>query len=1179
MKKAFILITLLTFFFFYGKGQYTIQQNLGSPATLVKTPNYGGIQGGLIPYTFSDTTSTNTALTFLKTYNGALIYTTSDSALYFRSSGASKWTQILPSGGTSGLNAWLVGGNTPLLTDANGNATFGANQNSGILFRTNSTTRLLLDKTGILDYNNASVKVLGVDTLTRKLVFKTTASQAAWALVGNAGTTAGTNFIGTTDAVSLMFKVNNVRAGFLHPTNGNTSFGVNALMNTLGGTGNNTAIGVLSLYNATTSTENTSVGDGALFNNTTGGFNTAIGSAAGSGITTGTGNTFLGYQNSNYSSGLTGYAAIFTNGTEKLGINSAGAVQFSIGGYGTSGYLVQSNGSGAPPSYINPSSIVTAVPTLQQVITAGATLTGNNTIVNGANTLTITNNTVAGNALELKTNSTTAAATQTMLYINLLGANANSGQSTYGIQSINAHSGSSSVNYGVYGAASTGITNIGGYFTGTQYGVIVPSGGGNVGIGTSTPDSNLTVQLGLYSKRGVRFSGLLPSANATDSMMVVDASNGNVGYRAIPSGGGVSAPSTEMIYGTGASVTSSPNATFNGSNLNITGLTPRLNTTYTPTEVGAAYIDNGKYNGLGFTGIYANGTLVIVYREGTNHVNHGVIKMRTSTNQGLTWSSATTIQSDGTYDLRNVGGGVSPTGRLIVQYIRYDSATNTAIDRRQIYSDDFGATFSSPVVESNGTETSASSYGGLIAIGDGKIAIPWYGETGTAWSSYIAISSDNGATWTNTLIITGGNLTYDETSLVYLGGGYILGLIRNESTVVYRQVLSSDNGATWTDQGATAITVDAPQPAWLATYLGLDGRRMVVAYYSNLEVKAIYGTAKDLIAGVSGWKQNTIATVSNTALDAGKYPSIIHPFDQPYGVGFYWYQASSTVAPLGFVIAPKTNGVPQNVTFASTVTIGGLTSGRVPFVSTGGLITNDASFTYDNSIANLTIAKNQNGTTGLNLTNTTSAGGSGTTINFNNSSGASVGQLFKGSPGTGAYKTFTASAFGMYNGVAGDIALLNDYASGAITLAAGGHSTADLTVASSGAVSISGALTVTGLSTFNGALAAASGSNKSVGQAVLVGGTVTVSNTRVTASSIIFLTDATTGSLVNIGTPTVGTITAGTSFVINSSNALDASAVNWIIINNMWLLVIFCLLPTVLFRKIKGTRDVFLKED
>lgn len=95
-------------------------------------------------------------------------------------------------------------------------------------------------------------------------------------------------------------------------------------------------------------------------------------------------------------------------------------------------------------------------------------------------------------------------------------------------------------------------------------------------------------------------------------------------------------------------------------------------------------------------------------------------------------------------------------------------------------------------------------------------------------------------------------------------------------------------------------------------------------------------------------------------------------------------------------------------------------------------------------------------------------------------------------------------------------------------------------------------LVVTGnilLATAGNKLKITTGSNASIGTATLSGGTVTVSTTAVTASSIIFLTDATTGALTNVGSPTVGTKTAGVSFVINSTNVLDASTVNWIIIN------------------------------
>lgn len=87
------------------------------------------------------------------------------------------------------------------------------------------------------------------------------------------------------------------------------------------------------------------------------------------------------------------------------------------------------------------------------------------------------------------------------------------------------------------------------------------------------------------------------------------------------------------------------------------------------------------------------------------------------------------------------------------------------------------------------------------------------------------------------------------------------------------------------------------------------------------------------------------------------------------------------------------------------------------------------------------------------------------------------------------------------------------------------------------------------LGTAGNKITIATGSNASAGQATLVGGTVTVNTTAVTASSLIFLTDATTGALTNVGSLTVGTKTAGVSFVINSTNPLDTSNVNYFIIN------------------------------
>jgi hypothetical protein len=71
------------------------------------------------------------------------------------------------------------------------------------------------------------------------------------------------------------------------------------------------------------------------------------------------------------------------------------------------------------------------------------------------------------------------------------------------------------------------------------------------------------------------------------------------------------------------------------------------------------------------------------------------------------------------------------------------------------------------------------------------------------------------------------------------------------------------------------------------------------------------------------------------------------------------------------------------------------------------------------------------------------------------------------------------------------------------------------------------------------------GSNARMGNATLVAGTVTVSNTSVTANTRIFLQHATTG-----GTPGHLTYTksAATSFTITSTSGTDTSTVDWLLV-------------------------------
>ncbi len=113
----------------------------------------------------------------------------------------------------------------------------------------------------------------------------------SWGINGNNNTNATTNFIGTTNANDLIFKVNNIKAGYIR-INTNTALGYNAGNN---GTGiNNTAFGSQSMQVNTTGLLNTAIGYQSLQTNSTGSNNVAVGVTSLKANTIGLNNVALG---------------------------------------------------------------------------------------------------------------------------------------------------------------------------------------------------------------------------------------------------------------------------------------------------------------------------------------------------------------------------------------------------------------------------------------------------------------------------------------------------------------------------------------------------------------------------------------------------------------------------------------------------------------------------------------------------------------------------------------------------------------------------------------------------------------------------------------------------------------------------------------------------------------------
>jgi hypothetical protein len=156
-----------------------------------------------------------------------------------------------------------------------------SSQNGMLIFLTTVSGS---NQPGFYYWNNATTAWLGVgSTLTNN-----------WGIVGNASTSSSSNFIGTTDDTDIVFKRNNVIAGFIgNPNissgNKNTSFGSNSLINVTPITPvpatnpdgkRNVAVGTNNLVANTTGARNIAIGDQAMVLNSSGTDNIAIGAGA-----------------------------------------------------------------------------------------------------------------------------------------------------------------------------------------------------------------------------------------------------------------------------------------------------------------------------------------------------------------------------------------------------------------------------------------------------------------------------------------------------------------------------------------------------------------------------------------------------------------------------------------------------------------------------------------------------------------------------------------------------------------------------------------------------------------------------------------------------------------------------------------------------------------------------------
>lgn len=296
----------------------------------------------------------------------------------------------------------------------------------------------------------------------------------------------------------------------------------------------------------------------------------------------------------------------------------------------------------------------------------------------------------------------------------------------------------------------------------------------------------------------------------------------------------------------------------------------------------------------------------LYYRQGESHAgSDGVIVTRSSADGGATFTNADTLLFKRGVDIRNVSGGVTATGRIILFVLDFNISTKKGIDQGYVYSDNDGKTWSAYQTIPTNNHSFYSPYGKLTAIANGKIMQSWYGNgDSTNYSTYVITSDDNGKTWSSPISVASSKtIQYCEASYAYLNNNVIIGLVRNGAGGVFHQVMSSDNGLTWSDKGAVTFDTGLMVSPSLSTYIGANGQKYVVAYYANRESKNLYaviGSSSGLKSGVSGWIPSSLTIIgSNNTADFG-YPSVINPCETNNTLGVYYKASTASVANINF---------------------------------------------------------------------------------------------------------------------------------------------------------------------------------------------------------------------------------------------------------------------------------------